>query len=152
MPAGIPRSAGPRGSSTPCLTSLASKLFTIGIQVLAMPLAIRALGPKSFALYAMLSSALMWLSLANIGMGPRVAIEIADAEVRGDKPRQSRLVTGTFVPISALIVVLFILVLILSATADVGALFGKNYEAQSSTASASLLILAFFILPKRCFR
>ena len=51
------------------LTSLASKLFTPAIQMLAMPMAIRALGAESFALYAMLTSALTWLSFANFGVG-----------------------------------------------------------------------------------
>jgi O-antigen/teichoic acid export membrane protein len=122
-------------------TSLASKLFTIGIQVLAMPLAIHALGPKSFALYAMLSSALMWLSLANIGMGPRVAIEIADAEVHGDQARQSRLVTGAVVPISALIVLLFLL-LIVAKVIGIENVFGENYQDQASVISTRLLLLA----------
>jgi O-antigen/teichoic acid export membrane protein len=79
-------------------TSFASKIAAVALQFLAMPLAIRALGSKQFAVYAMLSAAMSWISVAGLGMGPMLVTQIASAAAVGDYRAQRRLFVSALAP------------------------------------------------------
>jgi O-antigen/teichoic acid export membrane protein len=88
------------------LTSLGSKATTLGIQFLAMPVAVRALGQKQFALYAVLVAAVGWLGFANFGVGPGVAVGIARAAVVGDLEGQRKIFGSAVVAVSCLLAII----------------------------------------------
>ena len=73
------------------VTSLCSKAITIIMQVVALPIAVKALGNKQFVLYSMLISAVGWLSLVNLGIGPALTVNIAEAAVLKDRETEKRL-------------------------------------------------------------
>jgi O-antigen/teichoic acid export membrane protein len=58
-------------------TSVGSKALGLLVQFLAVPLAVRSLGPERFGLYTMLVSALVWIDLGRLGIGPGLTRELA---------------------------------------------------------------------------
>jgi O-antigen/teichoic acid export membrane protein len=71
-------------------TSLGSKIMATALQLVAVPLAVRALGPKMFGLYIMLTSSLSWIMFANVGIGPSLTIGIAESAAQGNRRAESR--------------------------------------------------------------
>ncbi len=57
--------------------SLPSKVASVLVQLVAFPVALRALGPETFGVYAVVSSSLTWLSLSSIGVGPALTRIVA---------------------------------------------------------------------------
>lgn len=70
------------------LTSIGSKALGLLVQFLAVPLAVRSLGPERFGLYTMLVSALVWIDLGRLGIGPGLTRELALAWNRGETDRE----------------------------------------------------------------
>lgn len=70
------------------LTSAGSKALGLLVQFLAVPLAVRSLGPERFGIYTMLVSALVWIDLGRLGIGPGLTRELALAWNRGEQERE----------------------------------------------------------------
>lgn len=71
------------------LTSFLSKGATALLQFLALPLVAGRLGPEAFGIFAMLGALPALLAFAEMGIGPSLALKIADAEATGDRESQS---------------------------------------------------------------
>lgn len=80
-------------------SSLLSKTGTAAVQLLALPIAIRALGVERFSIYVVLTSAVSWIGIANLGVGPYLAIRLAAAASLDDRETQKRLLASAFFPI-----------------------------------------------------
>lgn len=65
-----------RGIRYAVATSLLSKVAAIGVQIVAVPVAINALGTHQFGLYALLYAALVWVNLVGAGLAPTLTTEI----------------------------------------------------------------------------
>jgi O-antigen/teichoic acid export membrane protein len=65
-------------------TSLVSKAGSILLQLIAIPVAIRVLGIELFGVYAALTTAVSFLTLTGIGVGPGLTRAIAKAHAAGD--------------------------------------------------------------------
>lgn len=65
------------------LTSVVSKVATVAFQLIAIPVAIRALGPGQYAAFLVVSSTLAWISLGGLGVAPGVTGYVARAIGRG---------------------------------------------------------------------
>lgn len=63
------------------ITSIASKVSTAGVQIVALPIAAAALGTHGFALYSLLAAAVGWLALANLSIGPGLGVRLAGLRV-----------------------------------------------------------------------
>jgi O-antigen/teichoic acid export membrane protein len=133
------------------VTSIASKVATLSVQLLAMPIAIRSLAPERFALYAMLAAAMGWLSIANIGIGPGLVVKTATAAASHDRAREVRLFASALIPVLALALTLGITLLLLLNAVPVTALFGENYAGDATTIRAGLSILIVFVLLRAVF-
>lgn len=69
-------------------TSLLSKGATMVLQFAVMPVAIRKLGLDLYAVYSILTSFLLLISVSEFGIGPRLIRTLSMAEVRGDRKEQ----------------------------------------------------------------
>ncbi len=133
------------------ITSIASKVATLSVQLLAMPIAIRSLTPERFALYAMLAAAMGWLGVANIGIGPGLVVRTATAAASHDRAREVRLFASALIPVLALALTLGTTLLVLLNLVPVPALFGENYADDAMTIQAGLSILIVFVLLRAVF-
>jgi O-antigen/teichoic acid export membrane protein len=127
-------------------SSIASKAMTAALQFLALPIAAGALGEHQFALYALMTSAVAWLALTNLGIGPMLVVTMARAIASGEEMRSKQifssaffltLAVSTFVSISAMACVWL---------CDLTPVFGNFFENEEQVIRIGLtaLIMIFF--------
>jgi O-antigen/teichoic acid export membrane protein len=78
------------------MTSLAGKGVTVFTQLLAIPLAITALGLDRYGAYAMLTAVFLWCMTASTVIASALTLELASAHAAGDWKRESRLFSSAF--------------------------------------------------------
>jgi O-antigen/teichoic acid export membrane protein len=122
-------------------TSLGSKVTTAIVQIVAFPIALAALGPEQFVLYAMLASAVGWLGLVNIGVGPPLTVMMSEAAASGDRLRQQRLFSSALWPVVLLVLVTGTVLFVALHFVSPDRLFGAAYAGQGRTIEAGLTIL-----------
>src|ERR1035437_3400034 len=83
------------------LTLVPSKALTLLVQIIAIPVVYRAIGPVQFAAYAAVTAAVSILGFLNLGMGGALVTPLAQAAAVRDHPREARLLGATLVPIAA---------------------------------------------------
>ncbi|MBN4073777.1 MAG: hypothetical protein COC05_04065 [Gammaproteobacteria bacterium] len=105
-------------------TSAASKLVTIGAQLLAVPIAIKALGVSQYGVFIMLSAALTWVSMGNIGVGPGLIKGIAASVAKGDQLEESRYFTTALFLVTSIAILLLSILIITILLLPMGAVFG----------------------------
>ena len=128
-------------------SSLASKVTTAAVQIIAMPIAAIALGSHGFALYAMLTAAVGWLTLSNLGIGPTLVVRLAAAHVNGDLEAERSIFSSAFFPafiISAAVSIAGVLVIWMLPIHNI---FGPLYIADTHTIRWGLtaLVTMFFL-------
>ena len=72
------------------ITSLAGKGVSIVVQLIAVPIAISALGIERFGVYAMLTALLNWLNMATVGVLPGLTVQIVTANANMDRKKKRR--------------------------------------------------------------
>lgn len=120
--------------------------MTAGVQLLAIPIAVNALGHEQFALYAMLTAAVGWLSLATIGIGPVLVVDIAEAAAADDRVTEQRLLTSALLPVLSATLLVGIALQVFAQTASLTRLFGPRYLDNAGTITTGLALLVGFIL------
>jgi O-antigen/teichoic acid export membrane protein len=119
-------------------TSLLSKVATIGVQVLAVPLVYRALGQGGYAAYAAVTASAGLIGVLNLGIGGSLVTPIAEAAARRDEHRQAVLVQAGLIPLFLLCLVGSVAVIPIVALVPLSTLFGRV----GATASPDLRIAA----------
>jgi O-antigen/teichoic acid export membrane protein len=125
-------------------SSLLSKLMTAGVQVLALPLAASALGAHGFALYAMLSAATGWLSLANLGIAPTLMVKLARLHASGEHGEESVAFSTAFWLTLTITATVATAVLLIVWMTPVQLLFGATYARDAALVRAGLTLLTIF--------
>ena len=128
-------------------TSLLSKIITAIVQIIAFPIAVRALGNEQFVLYAMLASAVGWLSLLRIGIGPVLTVRMADAAARKDRVAEKRLFASALLPMLFIAFLLGTLFFLAVQYVPIDNLFGPNYfeNADIIKEGVSILVVLFLL-------
>jgi O-antigen/teichoic acid export membrane protein len=139
-----------RGIKRYVLSSLGSKVVTLGVQIIAIPIAFEALGATRFGIYLMIVSALSWMSLGNLGFPQWLTRGIASAAATGDRERERRFFTTSFLVLLALNLALGAVVLVVLNGVPVTAIFGAQYAGAAAeivpAASALAVILVLQVL------
>jgi O-antigen/teichoic acid export membrane protein len=84
-------------------SSLASKVSTIGLQLVAFPIAIRAVSPQQFASYSVMAGLLSFIGLCDLGLGPALTQRIAIAHANGEETKQASLLSSGLLVIVAML-------------------------------------------------
>jgi O-antigen/teichoic acid export membrane protein len=84
------------------ITLVPSKAVTLIVQIIAIPMVYRAIGPAQFAAYAAVTAAVSILGFLNLGMGGALVTPLAQAAASGDHQREARLFGATVIPIAAI--------------------------------------------------
>ena len=106
------------------LTSIASKVVTIALQVFALPLALHALGVAKFGVYEMLGATLSWVTMAQVGIGPGLTLGISTSVAKGDTSAQSRYFSSALYMVGTVVAALCLVLLMCIWVLPVAALFG----------------------------
>lgn len=129
------------------VSSVASKLTTVAVQIIAIPMAALSLGAHEFALYAMLIAAVGWLTLSNLGIGPTLVVRLAKAHVYGSISEESHIFSSAFFPTLIISAAVSLSALSVLWILPINAIFGPLYINDLSTIKNGLtaLICLFFL-------
>lgn len=87
------------------ITSIGSKFATLGLQFLAIPIAVRSVSSEEFGIYTASAAILSFISLADLGLGPALTRKMAKAWAISDLKEQSRLFGNALVVVSGVLVI-----------------------------------------------
>lgn len=114
-------------------------------QVLAVGIAVRALGSDGFALYVVIASLVSWIGLAGLGVAPGLTLGIARASAVGEHEEEARLFVVALLLMAAVATILVACAFALGATGVVEHLMADWLGSASGDASTALLSMTFLI-------
>ena len=127
------------------LTSLISKVGTIVLRLVSIPIAIRLLGIEMFGVYTAITLAVGMIDMLHIGIGPALTKELSKAVARGDRERE-RTVFGTSILLSiGLTVLAMIGAAALLWTVPIPTLFGEKFLPVSEVMEKAAWVGLFII-------
>lgn len=135
------------------LTSAGSKALGLVVQFLAVPLAMRSLGAERFGIYTMLVSALVWIDLGRLGIGPGLTRELALAWNRDDRQRERMLFSNaTFFLFGIAAAIALLLLAGYHAGADsIDAIFGASAMRYRSEILEGMVVVGVFLVAQIVF-
>lgn len=113
------------------VTSMGSKVATLALQFLALPVAIRSVPAQEFGAYAVMAATLSFLSLSDFGLGPALTRRMADAHSRGQLELAGRTLISGVAVVSGMVGLLWLVGLTLSHLGTMDARLsasGLSYE------------------------
>jgi O-antigen/teichoic acid export membrane protein len=90
-------------------TSATSKVLALGVQILALPLALHSLGSTTYAAYLTLQAFVGWIGLFGLGLVPALPKFVAAARVSGDHQAERNIIVSSLLVMASASVVVFIL-------------------------------------------
>jgi O-antigen/teichoic acid export membrane protein len=123
-------------------TSLLSKIVTVGVQFLAVPLVYRVLGQSGYAAYAAVTASAALIGVLNLGIGGSLVTPIAQAAARSDERKQAILVQAGLGPLVLLCLFGSIAVIPVVAFVPLSTLFGRVGATGASDLRVAALIAA----------
>lgn len=126
-------------------SSVGAKAAAAMVQIVAMPVAAAALGSHGFALFAMLTAAVGWLALANVGIGPALVVGLAGARASNSIAAE-KYVTSALAPLCLFTGAAAIGALLLVWSNVATELFGPAYANDADTVKIGLsLLIGLFV-------
>ncbi|MCS6801254.1 MAG: oligosaccharide flippase family protein [Chloroflexota bacterium] len=132
-----------RQLSRSLLTSLASKGVSSILQLVAMPVAIRALGAELYGVYAVLAGALSWITMSGVGIGPGLTLRLASGA--GGPDAERRLVTTAALLMSAAAGLALAITAALVASIGIPGLFGSQLLAYETELTHGLIAMSILL-------
>lgn len=109
------------------VTSLVSKLGTIFLRLVSIPIAMRLLGIEQFGVYAAITMAVGMIDMLHVGIGPALTREISRAVAKGDRKRE-KTIFGTCILLStALTLIAAFAAAMLLYHVPIAKLFGEEF-------------------------
>lgn len=124
------------------VTSSPSKVVTLFVQVIAVPIVYRSLGPGQFAAYAAVTAVVWILNLLNLGMGGALVTPLARAAADRDRYREASLLYSALFPLAALAIAGLAIALPLLSLLPLRTLFGLAATGTSGPALRAAGVLA----------
>lgn len=133
------------------VTSLISKVGTIVLRLVSIPIAVHLLGMEMFGVYTAITMAVGMIDMLHIGIGPALTKALAKAVARGDRETE-RTVFGTSILLSlGLTLAAATAALLLLFNVPIPDLFGEKFAPVSGTMfSAALLGLVIIQIEMMC--
>jgi O-antigen/teichoic acid export membrane protein len=132
-------------------TSLVSKVGTVLLQLLSIPLAVRVLGREEFGLYTLVSLTLGTVSLLEIGVGPALTHGLSKARAGNDGDAIKRLSSTSFFVMLVMAVAVALLMASVILMIPFPILFGEKFAGKEAVLRPALwtglgLFLSVFVL------
>lgn len=93
------------------VTSLTTKLGTLGTQLLAVPMVYRTLGQDGYAAYAAVTSAVSILGALNFGIGGSLVTPLAQAAARGQRQTEGEILRAGLLPLGVICLAALVVIL-----------------------------------------
>src|ERR1019366_1581297 len=106
------------------VTSAPSTVVTLLVQVIAMPIVYRSLGPGQFAAFAAVTAVVSILNFLNLGMGGALVTSLAEEAAVKDRDREASLLRYAVFPLTALSIAGLVLALPVLSLLPLRTLFG----------------------------
>ena len=127
------------------LSNVGGKGLSIALQLLALPLAIAALGVDRFGIYAMLVVLLNWINFAGLAINPGLTVQILRASSAGNRDAESRIFTTAFLFGLLAAVCAFIGLHLFFQAIGIVQLFGAAATQYQNEVEGGILILVAFM-------
>lgn len=124
------------------VTSAPSKVVTLLVQVIAIPIVYRSIGPGQFASYAAVTAVVSLLNFLNLGMGGALVTPLAQAAAEKNRDREARLLRSVLIPLIALAIAGLAIALPLLAALPLRTLFGLAATSTPGPALRAAAVLA----------
>lgn len=109
------------------VTSLFSKLGTVILRLVSIPIAIRVLGMEEFGVYATITMAVALIDTFHVGIGPALTQAISRAAAAGDRDRERAVFVTAFLISSGLTLLIATVLACLLYFLPVETLFGEKF-------------------------
>ncbi|MDR3415938.1 MAG: polysaccharide biosynthesis C-terminal domain-containing protein [Nevskia sp.] len=128
-------------------TGLASRLVGVAVNLLSVPLTIGYLGTERFGIWTLISSMLVWVRLADLGIGNGLNNAIAGA-LGAERPELARThISSALAMLSAISLTLGVIIVLAWPWIDWNGLFGvKSALARAEVGPAVAAAFVFFLL------
>lgn len=126
-------------------TGVAAKALALAAQLLAVAIAVRALGGEGFALYVVIASLVSWIGLVGLGVAPGLTLGVARAAALGDREEGARLFVVALLLMVAIATFLVGCAVFLGASGLVEQLMTNWLGSASGDASVALLCMVILI-------
>ena len=119
-------------------TALLSKVGSIFLQLLSIPIAIRVLGRAEFGLYTTVTTALATISMLEIGVGPALTHGLSRARAGDDSATQRELVSTAFFMMLGIAVLAGLALSALLLFIPIPVVFGDSFAGMESSLATQL--------------
>lgn len=126
-------------------TGVGAKALALAAQVLAVAIAVRALGDEGFALFVVIASLVSWVGLAGLGVAPGLTLGVARASARGDHTEEARLFVVSLLLMTAIATFIVAVALLMGVSGLVAELISDRLGSASGDATAALLCMVALI-------
>ena len=126
-------------------TSFGGRIVSTFVQLIAVPVAITALGTDRFGVYAVLAAILNWVNLSSVGIGPGLTVQIVSAQAANDLDSQTNAFSTAFIASLVLAGSVILGVQLLIALVGVDRLFGERLILYRSELEDGLRILSLIM-------
>jgi O-antigen/teichoic acid export membrane protein len=127
------------------VSSLSGKGVSIVTQLLALPLAVAALGLERYGAYAMLMATFLWASTATVIVGSALSLRIVGAHANDDEALEARLFSTAFFFTCGIALVLSVSLYILICTINISSAIGIKIADYESDLRKSALSMACIV-------
>jgi len=127
------------------MTSLAGKGVSIIVQLAALPLAIAALGPERFGVYATLAALLNWASIVSVTITPGLTVQLLKASAEKNHEAEGKIFASAFFFALGLATFLLLGTQILFHATGIQGVFGSGLLKFKDELEHGLLILSVFL-------
>jgi O-antigen/teichoic acid export membrane protein len=124
------------------VTSAPTKVVTLLVQVIAVPIVYHSIGPAQFASYVAVTAAVSLLNFLNLGMGGALVTPLAQAAADKDRHREASLLRSVLIPVIALAIAGLAIALPLISVLPLRTVFGLAATATPERALRAAAVLA----------
>lgn len=127
------------------LSSMGSKATTIGLQLLAIPVGVSALGLDRFGVFATLTALLAWVTICQVGIGPALTLDIAGGAAHAARSAERKYFSTAFFSMCIIASAILITFLILPHVISITDLLGRDYENFLPEVRTGMIALAILL-------
>lgn len=132
-------------------TSLVSKVGTIVLRLVSIPVAVHLLGMEMFGVYTAITMAVGMIDMLHIGIGPALTKALAKAVARGEKETEKTIFATSILMSVGLTLLAAAVAITLLFSVPIPQLFGKEFASvQTETFRAALLGLLIIQMEMVC--
>ncbi len=126
--------------------SIVLKAISIAVSLLLVPLTIRYVSPEKYGIWLSLTSIVSWLYFFDVGISNGMRNRLAESFARDDKQGANRYLSTSYIAISAIFVLVFLLFLLINGWLDWSSILSVDKELNDELSIVMIIVVGFFCL------